>query len=63
MWNYFRFNLFWTCVISNDTKATTFVITATTLHVPVVTLSSQDDTKVLEQLKSVLKRTMNRKEN
>ena len=50
-------------MISNDTKATTFVITATTLHVPVVTLSSQDDTKVLEQLKSGLKRTMNRKEN
>ena len=50
-------------MISNDTKATTFVVTATTLHVPVVTLSSQDDTTLLEQLKSGLKRTMNRKKN
>ena len=50
-------------MISNDTKATTFVITATTLHVPGVTLSSQDDTKFLGKLKSSLKRTMNRKKD
>ena len=29
------------CVLSNDTKATTFAITDTKLYVPVVTLSTQ----------------------
>ena len=35
----------------------TFTITETTLHVPVVTLSAQDNAKLLPQLKSGLKRT------
>ena len=35
----------------------TFTITETTLHVPVVTLSTQDNAKLLPQLKSGLKRT------
>ena len=36
----------------------TFKITDTKLYVPVVTLSKQNDTKLLEQLKSGFKRTM-----
>ena len=36
------------CVLSNDTKATTFVITDTKLFVPVVTLSTQDNAKLRE---------------
>ena len=37
----------------------TFTITETNLHVPVVTLSTQDNAKLLPQLKSVFKRTIN----
>ena len=40
-------------------KATTFSITDTKLHAPVVTLSTQDNVKLLEQLKSGFKRTIN----
>ena len=47
------------CVLSNDTKATTFAITDTKLYVAVVTLSTQDNAKLLEQLKSGFKRTIN----
>ena len=36
----------------------TFTITETNLYVPVVSLSAQDNAKLLPQLKSVLKRTM-----
>ena len=39
-------------VLSNDTKARTFTITDTKLYVPVVTLSTQDNAKLLQQLKS-----------
>ena len=39
------------CVLSNDTKAPTVAITNTKLYVPVVTLSTQDNAKLLEQLK------------
>ena len=39
--------------------ATTFSITDTKLHVPVVTLQTQDNAKLLEQLKSGFKRTIN----
>ena len=38
---------------------TTFSITDTKLYVPVVTLSTQDNAKLLEQLKSGFKRTIN----
>ena len=37
----------------------TFVITETKLYVPVVTLSTQDNTKLLEQLKPGFKITIN----
>ena len=49
------------CVISNTAanQDTTFAITDTKLYVPVVTLSSQDNAKLLQQLKSGLKRTSN----
>ena len=46
-------------MLSNDTKATTFTITNTKIYVPVVTLSNQDNAKLLEQLKSGFKRTSN----
>ena len=46
-------------LFSEDTKTTTFAITDTKLCVPVVTLSTQDNAKLLEQLKSDFKRTVN----
>ena len=46
-------------VLSNDTKATTFAKIDTKLYFPVVTLSTQDNVKLLEQLKSGFKRTIN----
>ena len=36
------------CVLSNDAKTTTFAITDTKLFVPVVTLSTQDNAKILK---------------
>ena len=44
-----------TCVISSATGETKFKITDTKLHVPVVTLSTQDNVKLLQQLKSGFK--------
>ena len=41
-----------TCVITNSTGAERFAITDTKLYVPVVTLSTQDNAKLLQQLKS-----------
>ena len=49
----------WTCVITISTGAGRFTITGTTLYVLVVTLSTQDNTKLLQQLKSGFKRTIN----
>ena len=46
------------CVITNSTGAETYAITETKLYVPVVTLSTQDNTKLLQQLKSGFKRTI-----
>ena len=46
------------CVLSNDTKATTFAISDTKLYVTVVTLSTQDNAKLLQRLKSGFKRTI-----
>ena len=53
--------LTWTekCVLSNDTKATTFSITNAKHYAPIVTLSTQDNAKLLQQLKSGFKRTIN----
>ena len=56
-------NLILTCfenfVIYSATGATKFVITYTTLYVPVVTLSNKDNTKLLGQLESGFKRSIN----
>ena len=48
-----------TWVISSATGETKFKITETKLYVPVVTLSTQDNAKLLQQLKSGFKRTIN----
>ena len=47
------------CVITNSTGEGKFQITETNLYVPVVTLSTQDNAKLLQQLKSGFKRTIN----
>ena len=48
-----------TCVISFATGETKFKITETKLYVTAVTLSTQDYAKLLQQLKSGFKRTVN----
>ena len=48
-----------TCVITNSNGAGTFAITDTKLYVPVVTLSTQENTKFLQQLKLGFKRVSN----
>ena len=51
-----------TCVIvstNNANQGTTFTITNTRLYVPVVTLSTQENAKLLQQLKSGFKRVIN----
>ena len=50
------------CVLvatNNQNQAATFEITDTKLYVPVVTLSTQENTKFLQQLKSGFKRVIN----
>ena len=56
-----NFILTWssTCVINNSTVAGTFEITDTKLYVPVVTLSTKENAKLLQQLKSGFKRVIN----
>ena len=44
---------------ANDGQVPTFAITDTKLYVPVVALSPQDNIKLLYQLKSGFKRTIN----
>ena len=48
-----------TCVITNSNGAGIFAIINTKLYVPVVTLSTQENAKLLQQLKSGFKRTIN----
>ena len=48
-----------TCVITNSNGAGAFAITDTKLYVPVVTLSTQKNTKFFQQLKSGFKRVIN----
>ena len=51
-----------TCVlpaVGDANQTTTFAITDTKLYVPVVTLSTQENTKFLQQLKSGFKRVIN----
>ena len=54
-------NLTWssTCIMTNSNGAGTFAITNIKLYVPVVTLSTQENTKFLQQLKSGFKRVIN----
>ena len=56
-------NLIWTwsstCVITNSTSAGPFEITNTKLYVPVVSLSTKENAKLLQQLKSGFKRVIN----
>ena len=47
------------CVISSATGKTKFALTETKLYVPVVTLSTDDNAKLLQQLKSNFKRKIN----
>ena len=47
------------CVITNSKGEAKSAITETKLYVPVVTLSTQDNAKLLQQLKSGFKRTIN----
>ena len=48
-----------TCFITNSTVAGTFATTDTRLYVRVVNLSTQQNTKLLQQLKSGFKRVIN----
>ena len=48
-----------TCVITYSTGAEIFAITDPGPYVPVVTLSTQENTKLLQQLKSGFKRVIN----
>ena len=48
-----------TCVITNSIGEGKFEITDAKLYVPVVTLSTQDNAKLLQQLKSGFKRVFN----
>ena len=47
------------CVVSSATGETKFKITDTKLYVQVVTLLTQDNAKLLQQLKSGFKRKIN----
>ena len=46
------------CIITNSTGEGKFAITETKLYVPVVTLSTKDNEKLLQQLKSVFKKQL-----
>ena len=48
-----------TCVITNSTGAGTFAIDDTKLYVPAKTLSTEENAKLLQQLKSGFKRVIN----
>ena len=54
-------NLIWSsnCVITNSSGEGKFKITNTNVYVPVVTLSTKDNEKLLEQLQSGFKRVLN----
>ena len=47
------------CVITSSEGEGKFAITETKLYVPIVTLSTQDNVKLLQQLKSGFKRIFN----
>ena len=52
-----------TCVVDNSTSEGKFAITNTKFYVPVVTLSTQYNAKLLEQLKYGFKRPINWNKN
>ena len=54
----FMLNCSASCVITSSTDAGTVAITDTKLYAPVVTVSFQDNTKILYKLKSGFKRTI-----
>ena len=56
-----KLDLTWssTCVITDSTDAGRFAITDTKLYVPVVTLSTQENTKLLQKLKPSFNRVIN----
>ena len=56
-----KLDLTWSssCVITNSTGAVRFTITDTKIYVPVGTLSTQENTKLFQQLKSGFKRVIN----
>ena len=47
------------CAITNSIDEEKFAISETKLYVPVIVLSTQDNVKLLQQLKSGFKRTNN----
>ena len=47
-----------TCVITNSTDKERFAITDATLYITIVTLSTPDNTKLLQQLQPSFKRTI-----
>ena len=47
------------CVITNSEGEAKFAITETKLYVPVLTLSTQDNAKLLQKVKSGFKRIIN----
>ena len=54
-----KLGLTYVCYLMIQKQATTFKITDTKIYVPVVTLSTQDNAKLLQQLKSGFSRTIN----
>ena len=56
-----NFILTWspTCVINNSTDAERFTKTDTKLYAPIITLLTQDNSKLLRQLKSSFKKAIN----
>ena len=48
-----------TCVITNSKGVGKFTITHTKLYVPLITLPTQDNSKLLQQLKPAFKRVIN----
>ena len=63
---YYEINIFLTwsvnCIIVTETvgnQITTFAITETKLFIPVVTLSAQDNARLLQQIETGLKRKNN----
>ena len=58
-----KFNLIFrwlpTCAISETNRAITFAITGTKRYTPILTLSTKDNAKLLQQWKSGFKRTIN----